>query len=287
LDDDDDDITVIGGDDEAVSTPEQRGDFLTPPEGAAVAAEAPAPAGEAVSAERDEDESIPKARFDQERVRRLMAEAELQRLQEAVTARQQETAAVPTAPELSVEELDRAAWDAAMEGDETRAAALRSQMLQQLERRAVQAAEAVLERRSAESELKAAVAEVRAAYPQLDTDAELTQEVVAYRDFLYTRNGMPLADALRKAAKMLAGAPVQTAEAAPALGAKPDPAADRKRAAVERAAQASRQQPVAAAAMGVGMRAHEAPTRDIEQMSEDEFAALSPAELRRLRGDAG
>lgn len=286
LDDDDDDITVIGDDDAPLGTPEQRGDFLDEP--AAAVAEVPAvetPA--ATSLEDDEHEAIPKARFDQERVRRMMAEAELQRMQEALAARQSAPAAPPD-PVLSVEELDRAAWEAAMEGDEAKASQLRAQMLAQMEQRAVQAAELAIERREAEAELRRAVGEVRGAYPQLDADPALTQEVVAYRDFLYAQQGLSLAEALRRAAKTLMGAPAAAAETAPAaLGSRPDPAAERKRAAVERAAQASRQQPIAAAAVGVGMRAQQAPTRDVTEMSEEEFAALSPAELKRLRGDAG
>lgn len=289
LDDDDDDITVIGEDDPPLGTPEERGDYLEPVAPAATHETAPvAPPG---AAEDDDTESIPKARFDQERVRRLMAEAELQRLQEAVTARQQGGSAVPQAPEMSVEELDREAWNAAMEGDEAKAAGLRAQMMQTLERRAVQAAEQAIERRSAEAELKLAVTEVRGAYPQLDADPALTQDVVAYRDFLYSQQGLSLAEALRKAAKTLLGPHPAPGEADPlpvaSLGVKPDPAAERKRAAVERAVQASRQQPIAAAAAGVGLRAQQTPNRNIDSMSDEEFAALSPAELRRLRGDAG
>lgn len=282
LDDDDDDITVLG-DDADLGTPEERGDFLTP-----LDPEPPAAVAPPVAAEDDEAEAIPKARFDQERIRRLMAEAELQRMQEALATRGQPV--VPPEPVLSIEELDRAAWEAAMEGDEGKAAQLRAQMLAQMEQRAVQAAEQAIERRSAEAELKKAVSEVRAAYPQLDADPALTQDVVAYRDFLYAQQGLSLAEALRRAAKTVLGpamvaAPGATAPAA--LGGKPDPAAERRRAAVERAATASRQQPVAAAAVGVGMRAHEAPTRNVDEMSEEEFASLTPAELKRMRGDAG
>lgn len=280
LDDDDDDITVLG-DEADLGTPEERGDFLTPPE-----PEPPGAVAPAVAAEDDEAEAIPKARFDQERIRRLMAEAELQRMQEALATRGQPV--VPPEPVLSIEELDRAAWEAAMEGDEGKAAQLRAQMLAQMEQRAVQAAEQAIERRSAEAELKKAVSEVRAAYPQLDADPALTQDVVAYRDFLYAQQGLPLAEALRRAAKTVLGpAPTPGATAPAALGGKPDPAAERRRAAVERAATASRQQPVAAAAVGVGMRAHEAPTRNVDEMSEEEFASLTPAELKRMRGDAG
>ena len=77
-DDDDDSVQTLalGDQDEPLATPEERGDFLdvTPP--------VTHPGAADPLAMDDESGAIPKARFDQERVRRMMAEAELERLQE-------------------------------------------------------------------------------------------------------------------------------------------------------------------------------------------------------------
>jgi hypothetical protein len=78
--DDDDRITTLDvGGDPPLGTPEERGDYL--PEDDPAEKESLAADTENGSAQAQAS-TIPKARFDQDRVRRMMAEAELQRLQE-------------------------------------------------------------------------------------------------------------------------------------------------------------------------------------------------------------
>lgn len=71
-----------------------------------------------------------------------------------------------------------------------------------------------------------------------------------------------------------------------AAGTVSEPDAGVKRTALEKKLAAAKQQPPRPSSEGVGVRAAEAPgAKKVADMTEEEFAALTPAERRRARGD--
>jgi hypothetical protein len=145
---------------------------------------------------------------------------------------------------------------------------------------------------------------VEEAYPELnpdhdDFDEDKSKEVIDLMQGLQARGKTP-ADALQKAVKYVMGAPKTAAqktatevtarvdkEEAADLAAKTAKAAERKEAAVKKAAEATGKQPPNAAKIGAdsdkaggGMDA-----KSVVKMSHEEFSKLDEATLSRMRGD--
>lgn len=233
---------------------------------------------EEVDARQEKEIMIPKGRFDQERFRRMKAETELEELKERSALKKEE----PVVDEKSIDELDQEAIDLAVQGDTAGARELRRQVLQRMEKNATEAALKAFETRSAEvertreeNELKIAAAEVKKLHPDLDDDPELVKELVDYRDFLKYQRGVPWPEALKQAAKRVLGDGKK-----PSIG---DPNAERKAAEMRKASDSSRRQPPLTGSSG---NRDQMSNRLPSKMTEKEFESLTPAELRKMRGDS-
>lgn len=142
------------------------------------------------------------------------------------------------------------------------------------------------------------VERLEAAYPALnpdhkDFDEALTTEVVELRDAYVATGKYGRAEAIQKAAKTLMGASTTRQETAVEADVKVDKgdlakatAEERKKAAREKAADASQRQPPNT--KSIGLDSDKMGTLDAKQvmkMSQDEFAKLDDKALAKLRGD--
>lgn len=253
---------------------------------------------------------IPKSRFNEVNEQRKAAEAkaaeleaELARLRAGQSAAASSTAA-PAAqqtaaekPAFDEEAMEQSYVEALIEGDSKKAASIRREINTHLREQTAAAVRAQAEQdrqaeqaRAAANDLAAESAATIQAYPYLDTEegAEALELIVAARDSKIAR-GMAPAAALRAAVKAIAPkfAPAGAGAAAdtptkdlPPAQAKGDL---RTAAAIKRGAEASVAQP-AQLTGGVGERA-EAGRVNVEQMTDDQFAKLTDADKRKLRGD--
>jgi hypothetical protein len=141
-----------------------------------------------------------------------------------------------------------------------------------------------------------ALERVEDAYPALNPDSdEFNNELlmdVADMKALFQGRGMTPTEALQKAVKRIMGAP-QTRTQATATEVAPrvseaDVAAERKKGAVSKTADAVTRQPPSTA--NVGMDSDKAggglTSKDVMKMSQEDFMKLSEEQIARLRGDA-
>jgi hypothetical protein len=139
-----------------------------------------------------------------------------------------------------------------------------------------------------------ALERIEAAFPQLnpdhdDYDEDLMTDVADLK-VTYQRRGMTPTDALQKAVKKLVGTETSKQEAAtevkPQVAAK-DVAAERKKAAVEKALDGAKKTPPST--KDVGMDSDKAggtiSAKDVMKMSYKDFSALPEETLARMRGD--
>ena len=139
-----------------------------------------------------------------------------------------------------------------------------------------------------------ALERIEAAFPQLnpdhdDYDEDLMTDVADLK-VTYQRRGMTPTDALQKAVKKLVGTETTKQEAAtevkPQVTTK-DVAADRKKAAVEKALDGAKKTPPST--KDVGMDSDKAggtiSAKDVLKMSYKDFSALPEETLARMRGD--
>ena len=300
---------------------EDRGDDFTPTgddeagEGAddgqsAGAGEDAAGAGDggqsaADGADEPEDErgqrspGIPKGRFNEVNERRKELESENERLKrELAEARAAQPAApaaahVATAAQPEVAVFDVAAKeqeyaDALIEGDTGKAAMIRGEINSHLIEQATQQAEGNIARRSAQQLLQAEVEVTLKTYPWLDTPdgADALDLIMAARDRAISQGVAPH-QALRSAVTKIAPRFKPTEDDDTPSGDLPGStkAGDtRPSEAVRRGAADAVAQPPAMQ-VGVGNRATPAARVDVMAMDDEQFAALSPAEKSRLRGD--
>ena len=300
---------------------EDRGDDFTPTgageagEGAddgqsAGAGEDAAGAGDggqsaADGADEPEDErvqrspGIPKGRFNEVNERRKELESENERLKrELAEARAAQPAApaaahVATAAQPEVAVFDVAAKEqeyaaALIEGDTDKAAMIRGEINSHLIEQATQQAEGNIARRSAQQLLQAEVEVTLKTYPWLDTPdgADALDLIMAARDRAISQGVAPH-QALRSAVAKIAPRFKPTEDDDTPSGDLPGStkAGDtRPSEAVRRGAADAVAQPPAMQ-VGVGNRATPASRVDVTAMDDEQFAALSPAEKSRLRGD--
>lgn len=195
-------------------------------------------------------------------------------------------AAADTAPAFDMKAVQKEAADALLEGDMERYTELQGKIFAHIEEQAAaramrQSAEATAQA-TEQAALSAVAATAVAQYPFLDTktgNPEAIQDVKDMRD-LYISRGMRPSEALQQAVAKVA--PIYGGKPAPAAGdggiADPRPGA----AAARGAAVAENQPPVNNG--GLGERAT-AGRINVANMSEKEFAALSEADKKRMRGD--
>lgn len=255
---------------------------------------------------------IPPARFNEVNERRKQAEkdlaeaqAEIERLRQGVgqapspapapaAGAPAAPAAAPAAP-FDEDAQEQAYVSALIDGDHKRAAEIRKGINAHLRDEATKAAiQRADEQRQAEHQqavgraLAAETALTVEKYPYLDTaeGAEAVELIVAARDAKIAK-GMPAHEALRAAVAAIAPRFAPAAAAAPTPGkdsaSAAAPADSRTSAAIARGAAASVAQPPALNG-GVGDRAN-AGRVNVAQMTDEQFENLSPAEIKKLRGD--
>lgn len=303
-----DDFTPTGEDD----TGEGTGDGQAAGAGEADAGDDAGGAGQAAAdgadgADEPEDErgqrspGIPKGRFNEVNERRKELESENERLKrELAEARAAQPAApaapaaahVATAAQPEVAVFDVAAKEqeyaaALIEGDTGKAAMIRGEINSHLVEQATQQAEGNIARRSAQQLLQAEVEVTLKTYPWLDTPdgAEALELIMAARDRAISQ-GMAPHQALRNAVSKIAPRFAPESEAPPSRGLPGGEGGGDTRSsnAVRRGAADAVAQPPAMQ-VGVGNRATPAARVDVATLDDEQFAALSPAEKSRLRGD--
>lgn len=291
--------TDTGADDDGgSSTPEDRGDVVTPPAGS------DEPKGESSaqpsepSATEPKAGSIPKARFDEVNERRKTAEQELEATRAELAAFK---AGKQTAPAQSTEQAqkevqadafdedakEQAYIDAMLDGDTAKAKEIRKEINAHLRQQAAVEVEARTTQRNEATLLTQAAAKASTDFPYLDTDegSYALGLIVSARDAAIAR-GVPahtaLADAVSKIAPRFAPAEGSTPPSRDLPA--PKPAVDtRTQQALERGALDSTKQPPPMQA-GLGNRSDKVRV-DVHALDEAQFAALTPAEKKALRGD--
>ena len=242
---------------------------------------------------------IPKGRFNEVNERRKELESENERLKrELAEARAAQPAApaaahVATAAQPEVAVFDVAAKeqeyaDALIEGDTGKAAMIRGEINSHLIEQATQQAEGNIARRSAQQLLQAEVEVTLKTYPWLDTPdgAEALDLILAARDRAISQGVAPH-QALRSAVTKIAPRfkPTEDDDTPSGdLSGSTKGVDTRSSEAVRRGAADAVAQPPAMQ-VGVGNRATPAARVDVAAMDDEQFAALSPAEKSRLRGD--
>lgn len=244
---------------------------------------------------------IPKGRFNEVNERRKELESENERLKRelaearaagatqaatpaathAVTATQSETVA------FDVASKEQEYASALIEGDTARAAKIRGEINTHLVEQATQAAEGKIALRSAQQLLKEEVDATMKAHAWLDTEegADALELIVAARDSAIAKGVAPHL-ALRNAVSKIAPRFAPESEAPPSRGLPGGEGGGDTRSsnAVRRGAADAVAQPPAMQ-VGVGNRATPAARVDVATLDDEQFAALSPAEKSRLRGD--
>tara|TARA_A100001037_G_scaffold70362_1_gene62945 strand:+ start:11308 stop:12375 length:1068 start_codon:yes stop_codon:yes gene_type:complete len=247
--------------------------------------------------EKPKKQMVPKSRLDQA----LNKQKELQRKLEEIQNKQTESEATPT-PSYDFDKAEVDYQALVLDGKSQEAVALRKE-IRAAEREALrqEMQEDVTQTVSAnqeQAETQKLAAEIEAEFTIFDQNHKdfnesMAQEVIALRDgFIQHNHSGP--EALRKAADMvikaydLRGPASQQAET-PTLAAKKAPTKPpvdevaRKRKQVNEKLKAAEAQPPELP--GESSAAHGEKPLDIDNMTEDEFNALPPATIARLRGD--
>jgi len=268
-------------------TPEDRGDIVSVSE---------------TTEEHDEPQEerktsgIPKARFDEvnEAKKAAIAEleqarAEIERLKQAPAAKPV-TQAAPTAPAASDFDEDAKEGEyieAMLEGDTARAKEIRKEINANLRQQAAVEVETRNNQRQQADNLQAASSQAVEDFPYLDTpDGEYALGLIVAQRNADIARGVPAHIALASAVKAIAPrfAPDDSnstpTRGLPATKAQAD---TRTQGAIERGAADSLRQPASLQA-GIGNRADSVRV-NVQALDEDQFANLSLAEKKRLRGD--
>lgn len=274
------------------NTPEDRGDVVEAPK----APEADgADAGEPAAVETRQSGSIPKARFDEVNEKRKAVEADLARANAELAALRskpapvatQETPAAPAPAAFDEDAKEEAYIEAMLEGDVGKAKEIRREINAHLRQQAAIDVQTSNAQAAQASLLQSASAQAVTDFPYLDTDegAFALGLIVAARDQA-VRNGVPVHQALSDAVAKIAPrfAPAEGSTPSPVLQSTKAHVDTRTQEAVSRGAADSLKQPALVQASGIGNRA-DAVRVDVAKLDEDQFANLSAADKKRLRGD--
>lgn len=293
---------MINDNDSSVIDLEKPTDTAAEDRGDVVVLDTPEPAVERASEKTELDEpqeeahkpGIPKARFDEVNEKRKEAERQLAEAQQQIEQLKQRPAdakspEVPQAQQptgFDMKAQEKAYTTAMMEGDEEKALQIRESINDAL----LNEAETRAERRYAEREsarqtgdlVQKSIDESLQAYPYLDTEegADALGLIMASRD-AKIRAGMPPHQAIREAVELIA--PKFAPDTTRALSTSTSNVDTRSADALRRGAADSNRQPPQMQA-GIGNRAT-ASVPDVGAMDDAQFAAMSDADKRRLRGD--
>lgn len=279
----------------------------TPPEPAPAPAPEPAPApptpetppepAKPQAEQRQKGPMVPKQRLDEV----LAKQRALQKQVDDLIAARAAPGTAPEAYDFAAKEVEY--QNLVLDGQSAKAAELRQQIRQaeraQLEFELTQKVEQTVVQSQQAVALQQAAASLEQAFPVFDRESphfneKYTQEVVELRDAFILKGENPVA-ALSKAAKFvirehdLAGdvdpapAPAAPAPVAPAPAPAPTDELARKRAEVAGKLKTAAAQPPGLA--GESSASHGEKVFDLSTLTEEEFNALPPATLKRLRGD--
>lgn len=230
----------------------------------------------------DKPHGIPKARFNEvneakkEALRKLEeAQAEIERLRQASAPPK------PQVPAFSEDDAEQAYLDALLEGDTTKALQIRKEINAYIRHQAAQEVETTLTAKQQQQLLKEAGEQAVKDYPYLDTPAgaDALEAIIAMRDAAIARGVAPhkaLTAAVAKIAPRFDSTPAEVSE-------KKSDVDNREKEAVRRGAVDAQAQPPSIQA-GIGNRATSGRI-DVAKLDDDQFANLSEAEKKRLRGD--
>lgn len=284
IEDNDTDGEVISLEGEASDTgPEDRGDNLTEP-----VEIKPEEAAEEAQEER-KPSGIPKARFDEVNEAKKAAQAELEEARAEIERLRAASAPKPQAAPAPINFDDDAAEqayiDAMLDGDSDKAKTIRREINAHMRAQAVQDFETSQISKNNASALQAESQAALQSYPYLDTpDGEFALELIVAARNKAIASGVAPHIALRDAVAKIAPRfnPDGDAPSRDLRGAKEQPDT-RTQEALKRGAADSLRQPPAVQA-GIGNRTTQARV-EVDKLDEDQFANLSNAEKKRLRGD--
>ena len=299
---DNDDFDVIDAstttDDDASGSGVDRGDELAPAadSGKEITGEAgkvikPESTGEESGAEeKTGSKMIPKARFDQVNGQRKELARRVEELEALVAETSEKTAlekpgfVVVDGKELTIEEAEMAATNLILDGDIEKASLVRSSIYKAI----ASMATVNMQQANVQSEQAATLEEV-ADYaleilPELDTNPDLLEMVMALRDQYAQTNGGNMAGALHKAVNQVAGrmsAPDATAAQQPVA----NKGEERRAQQVARNIQAATSTPPSLGLTGKSVRGSDNGLIDVRSMSEGQFKRMSEEDRARARGD--
>ena len=232
---------------------------------------------------------VPKARLDEV----LNKQKALQKQIDDMKAAQAPAAEAPEEFDFGAKELEY--QNLLLDGEAEKAAQLRADIRQaervQIEYEMTQKMSDTVSNNHQATALQQAATTLEAEFPMFDQrssqyDEAMTQEVIELRDAFIIKGENPVA-ALSKAAKFVISEN-GLVDIAPALSSTTAPATNqdevaKKRAQVSKKLSAASAQPPEMQGEGTATRTDKA--LDVSNMTEDEFAALPEATLKRLRGD--
>ena len=232
---------------------------------------------------------VPKARLDEV----LAKQKALQKQLDEMTAQNEKSAEAPDAYDFDSKEVEY--QNMVLDGETEKAVALRREIRKaeraQLEFEMRQEMNQTVSKDRQMTALQNAAAAMEEAYPVFDSnsdvfDQEITNEVVDLRD-AFILKGYDAVDALSKAVKYVVKDHDldQAQESVPSLAGKAQKTDElaRKRAQVSKKLRAAEAQPPELP--GESSSNHGDKGFDLSSMTEEEFAALPEATLRRIRGD--
>ena len=232
---------------------------------------------------------VPKARLDEV----LAKQKALQKQLDEMTAQNEKSAEAPDAYDFDSKEVEY--QNMVLDGETEKAVALRREIRKaeraQLEFEMRQEMNQTVSQDRQMTALQNAAAAMEEAYPVFDSnsdvfDQEITNEVVDLRD-AFILKGYDAVDALSKAVKYVVKDHDldQAQESVPSLAGKAQKTDElaRKRAQVSKKLRAAEAQPPELP--GESSSNHGDKGFDLSSMTEEEFAALPEATLRRIRGD--
>ena len=232
---------------------------------------------------------VPKARLDEV----LAKQKALQKQLDEMTAQNEKSAEAPDAYDFDSKEVEY--QNMVLDGETEKAVALRREIRKaeraQLEFEMRQEMNQTVSQDRQMTALQNAAAAMEEAYPVFDSnsdvfDQEITNEVVDLRD-AFILKGYDAVDALSKAVKYVVKDHDldQAQESVPSLAGKAQKTDElaRKRAQVSKKLRAAEAQPPELP--GESSSNHGEKGLDLSSMTEEEFAALPEATLKRLRGD--
>jgi len=233
------------------------------------------------ASQKEKEPMIPKSRFDEVLQKQKALQKQLEEAQNPPLE------AIKEAPEYNFDEKEQEYQELVLNGESEKASSLRAeirdaekqQMMFEMQSRMGQ----TVQQSNEATELQAKAVEIQKIYPILDEtsavyDEVKTQEVLDLRD-AYMIQGRTGAESLQKAVDLLMPSPVDAKT--------PDPvekkvAENKKVANVNKKIEAAESQPPAMKGKNKAEK-----KLDINTLSLDEFDALPPETLKRMRGDFG